>query len=255
YAGSGMFAASQDYEIGGMQLPHAVEAAANGFFSKASIGASGGHLLTTGNANLIMTHGTPRQKEVFAHNELAGRWFGTMCLSEPQAGSSLADIATRAEADGADFEGDPLGQRYRLHGNKMWISNGDHELTDNIVHLVLAKISGADGKVIAGIGGISLFIVPKRLVDAHGKLTGERNDIAVAGVNHKLGWRGTPNTLLNFGEGRFPVRGRHGAIGYLIGKPGEGIRCMFHMMNEARIAVGIAATMLGYAGYEASLAY
>src|SRR6185312_1620712 len=145
YVGSGMFAASQDYEIGGMQLPHAVEAAANGFFSKASIGASGGHLLTTGNANLIMVYGTPRQKEVFAYNELAGRWFGTMCLSEPQAGSSLADIATRAEADGADFEGDPLGQRYRLRGNKMWISNGDHELTDNIVHLVLAKIPGADG--------------------------------------------------------------------------------------------------------------
>ena len=110
-------------------------------------------------------------------------------------------------------------------------------------------------KTVPGTRGISLFIVPKQLVTADAQLTGERNDIAVAGLNHKLGWRGTPNTLLNFGEGRFPVRGAPGAIGYLIGKAGEGLSCMFHMMNEARIAVGIAATMLGYAGYEASLAY
>ncbi len=137
----------------------------------------------------------------------------------------------------------------------MWISNGDHELTENIVHLVLAKIPGADGRTIPGTRGISLFIVPKRLVGADAQLTGERNDVAVAGLNHKLGWRGTPNALLNFGEGRFPVRGRAGAIGYLIGRPGEGLSCMFHMMNEARIAVGMAATMLGYAGYEASLIY
>ena len=255
YVASGMFAAGQAYERGGMQLPHVVEAAANSFFSKASVGGSGGHLLTTGNANLIMAHGTPKQQEVFAHNELAGRWFGTMCLSEPQAGSSLADIVTRADIDGPDHEADPLGPRYRLRGNKMWISNGDHELTENIIHLVLAKIPGADGKVISGTRGISLFIVPKRLVNPDGHLTGERNDIAVAGLNHKLGWRGTPNTLLNFGEGRFPIRGKPGAIGYLIGRPGAGLSCMFHMMNEARIAVGIAATMLGYAGYEASLAY
>ena len=255
YVASGMFAAGHAYKLGGMQLPHVVEAAANSFFAKASVGGSGGHLLTTGNANLIMAYGTPKQQEVFAHNELAGRWFGTMCLSEPQAGSSLADIVTRAEADGADFDADPLGPRYRLRGNKMWISNGDHELTENIVHLVLAKIPAADGKIVPGTRGISLFIVPKRLVTSEARLTGERNDIAVAGLNHKLGWRGTPNTLLNFGEGRFPVRGKPGAIGYLIGKPGAGLSCMFHMMNEARIAVGIAATMLGYAGYEASLAY
>ncbi|MGD9834146.1 MAG: acyl-CoA dehydrogenase [Piscinibacter sp.] len=255
YAESGMLAAAQDYDMGGMQLPCVVEMAAHAFFSKAGIGVGGAGMLTSGNANLLMAHGSERQREVFAKNEFAGRFFGTMCLSEPQAGSSLSDIVTRATPDGEGHEADPLGPRFRLRGNKMWISNGEHELAENIVHLVLAKIPGPDGKLIPGTKGISLFIVPKKLVDTDGKLTGERNDVALAGLNHKLGYRGIPNTLLNFGEGRYPVRGSAGAIGYLVGKPGEGLRCMFHMMNEARIAVGLGATMLGYAGYEASLDY
>ncbi len=254
YAESGMLSAAQDYEMGGMQLPYTVEAAANCFFAAASI-SIGSNMLTSGNANAIMAHGSELQKKVFAANEFNGRWAGTMALSEPQAGSSLSDIATRAEPDGADFESEALGPRYRLKGNKMWISSGDHELTENIVHLVLAKIPGADGKTVPGVKGISLFIVPKKLVDAEGRLTGERNDVALAGLNHKLGWRGTTNTLLNFGEGKYPVRGASGAIGYLVGKPGEGLKCMFHMMNEARISIGTAATMLGMAGYHASLEY
>jgi butyryl-CoA dehydrogenase len=184
-----------------------------------------------------------------------------MCLSEPQAGSSLSDVATRAVPDGDGYESDPLGARYRLKGNKMWISSGEHELTENIIHLVLAKIPDADGKPVPGTRGISLFIVPKKLVNTDGTLTGVRNDVALAGLNHKLGWRGTTNTLLNFGEGKFPVgqdgpygKGA-GAVGYLVGQPGKGLQCMFHMMNEARIGVGIAATMLGMAGYYASLDY
>ncbi|MBK9236631.1 MAG: acyl-CoA dehydrogenase [Rhodoferax sp.] len=262
YAESGMLSAAQDYQIGGMQLPYCVEASANAFFAMASVSIGSG-LLTTGNANLLMVHGTPTQRDVFAKNEFSGRWSGTMCLSEPQAGSSLSDVVTRAVPDGADFEHDPLGPRYRLKGNKMWISSGEHELTENIIHLVLAKIPGPDGKLIAGTRGISLFIVPKRLVNAGGELTGERNDVALAGLNHKLGWRGTTNTLLNFGEGKYPVAGADGgpygngagAVGYLVGQPHEGLRCMFHMMNEARIGVGIAATMLGMAGYHAALDY
>jgi butyryl-CoA dehydrogenase len=254
YAASGMLSAAQDYDIGGMQLPYTVEAAANSFFAMASISIGSG-LLTSGNANLLMAYGTELQKEVFAKNEFGGRFSGTMCLSEPQAGSSLSDIATRAIPDGADFQNDPLGPRYRLKGNKMWISAGEHELTENIIHLVLAKIPGPDGKTIPGTRGISLFIVPKKLVDARGQLTGERNDVALAGLNHKCGWRGTTNTLLNFGEGKYPVRGDSGAIGYLVGQPGQGLRCMFHMMNEARIGIGMAATMLGMAGYQASLDY
>ena len=255
-----MLSAAQDYAIGGMQLPYTIEAAANAFFACGSVSIGAG-MLTVGNANLLMAHGTELQKKVFALNEFSGRFTGTMCLSEPQAGSSLSDIATRATPDGADFDTDPLGPRYRLKGNKMWISTGDHELSENIVHLVLAKIPDAQGKTIPGVKGISLFIVPKKLVDIEGQLTGERNDVALAGLNHKLGWRGTVNTLLNFGEGKYPVRSHGldgkgaGAIGYLVGQPGQGLRCMFHMMNEARIGVGMAATMLGLAGYYASLDY
>ncbi|MDE2123683.1 MAG: acyl-CoA dehydrogenase [Betaproteobacteria bacterium] len=280
YAESDMLAAAQDEALGGMQLPYTVEAAANAFFARASVGIGAG-MLTVGNANLLMAHGTPAQQRVFAHAEFSGRWAGTMCLSEPQAGSSLSDIATRAVPDGDDFETDALGPRYRLFGNKMWISAGEHELTENIVHLVLAKIPGPDGKLIPGPRGISLFIVPKILVDAQGRLVrkydapqslrdslggkaGEpasgatadlRNDITLAGLNHKCGWRGTPNTLLSFGDGRHPVGGAAGAIGWRVGAPGDGLRCMFHMMNEARIGVGLAAAMLGMAGFEASLAY
>jgi butyryl-CoA dehydrogenase len=282
YADSGMLSAAQDYDVGGMQLPYTIEAAANTFFAHASVSIGSG-MLTTGNANLLMVHGTPLQKQVFAAREFAGQWSGTMCLSEPQAGSSLSDVATRAVPDqthagAADpsvhtahtvpWDQDPLGPRYRLRGNKMWISAGEHDLTENIVHLVLAKIPDADGKLPAGVKGISLFIVPKKLVNAAGELTGQRNDVALAGLNHKCGWRGTTNTLLNFGEGQFkvlPGQGANcgpgldgqgsGAVGYLVGQPGQGLRCMFHMMNEARIGVGLAATMLGLAGYHASLDY
>ena len=254
FAASGMLSAAQDYAIGGMQLPYTVQAAANSFFAMASVSIGSG-MLTSGNANLLMVHGTDMQQEVFARNEFSGRWSGTMCLSEPQAGSSLSDVATRAIPDGPDYLDDPLGPRFRLTGNKMWISAGDHELTENIVHIVLAKIPDENGRLVPGTRGISLFIVPKRMVNTLGELTGGRNDVALAGLNHKLGWRGTTNTLLNFGEGKYPVDGKPGAIGYLVGAPGKGLHCMFHMMNEARIGIGLAATMLGMAGYEASLDY
>jgi alkylation response protein AidB-like acyl-CoA dehydrogenase len=260
YAESGMLSAAQDYDIGGMQLPYTVEAAANSFFAMASVSMGSG-LLTVGNANLLMAHGSELQRQVFALNEFSGRWSGTMCLSEPQAGSSLSDVMTRATPDGDAYASDPLGARYRLKGNKMWISAGDHELTENIIHLVLAKIPDADGKLIPGVRGISLFIVPKKLVNEKAELTGVRNDVALAGLNHKCGWRGTTNTLLNFGEGKFKVQTDNtasdgsGAVGYLVGEAGRGLSYMFHMMNEARIGVGMAATMLGMAGYEASLEY
>ncbi|MFI4939213.1 MAG: acyl-CoA dehydrogenase [Burkholderiales bacterium] len=262
YAQSGLLAAGRDYEVGGMQLPYTVDMAANAFFAKASVGLSAYAMLTSANANLLMTHGTATQREAFAMPQLQGRFMGTMCLSEPQAGSSLGDITTKATGDGDGFAGDELGPRYRLAGNKMWISGGEHELSENIVHLVLAKIADADGKTVPGVRGISLFVVPRKMVDVAGRLTGERNDVALAGLNHKLGYRGTVNTLLNFGEGKFPVRspggldGRGaGAIGYLVGEPGQGLQLMFHMMNEARIKVGMGAAMLGLAGYEVSVDY
>ncbi|WP_029048194.1 acyl-CoA dehydrogenase [Cupriavidus sp. amp6] len=248
---AGLMAAGQDYELGGMQLPVVVEKAGFAYFKGANVGTSSYPFLTIGNANLLLTHGTPAQVETFVKPEMEGRFFGTMCLSEPQAGSSLSDITTRAEYEGES----PLGAQYRLRGNKMWISAGEHELSDNIVHLVLAKIPGPDGKLIPGVKGISLFIVPKYLVNEDGSL-GEHNDVVLAGLNHKMGYRGTTNCLLNFGEGmKYKPGGKAGAIGYLVGEPHKGLACMFHMMNEARIGVGLGAVMLGYTGYLHALDY
>jgi alkylation response protein AidB-like acyl-CoA dehydrogenase len=260
YAQSGLLAAGHDYALGGLQLPYMIDMAANTFFSMASIGLSAYAMLTYANGNLIMAYGTPAQRKAFAEPGMVGQSMGTMCLSESQAGSSLGDIVTKAVPDGPDFSADALGPRYRLTGSKMWISGGDHELSGNIVHLVLAKIPDADSRLTSGVNAISLFVVPRKLVDAQGRQTDERNDVDLVGLNHKLGYRGTVNTLLNFGAGRHPVRSsqseaRAGALGYLIGEPGKGLSYMFHMMNEARINVGMGATMLGYAGYLASLGY
>jgi len=239
---AGLMAAGQDYDLGGMQLPVVVNSACFAWFKGANVATAGYPFLTIGNANLLLAHGTREQIDTYVRPMMAGRFFGTMCLSEPQAGSSLADIKTRAEAQ-------PDGS-YRLFGNKMWISAGEHDLSENIVHLVLAKIPGAP----PGVKGISLFIVPKKLVHADGSL-GERNDVVLAGLNHKMGYRGTTNTLLNFGEGKFRPGGAPGAVGYLVGEPNHGLACMFHMMNEARIGVGMGAVLLGYTGYLHALDY
>ncbi|MGO4469804.1 acyl-CoA dehydrogenase family protein, partial [Pseudoduganella sp. RAF53_2] len=184
FSAAGLMAAGHDYEQGGMQLPYVVDRVLAGYFTAANVATAAYTFLTMANANTLLKCGSPEQIERYVMPMLEGRYFGTMCLSEPQAGSSLSDITTHAEADG---EG-----RYRLRGNKMWISAGEHELAENIVHLVLAKIPDAHGKLIPGVKGISLFLVPKFLPD------GERNDIALAGLNHKMGNRGTTNCLLNF---------------------------------------------------------
>ena len=246
FSKAGLMAAGQDFDDGGMQLPVVVEKAGFAYFKGANVGTSSYPFLTIGNANTLMKCGTPEQIDSFVKPMFEGRFFGTMCLSEPQAGSSLSDIVTRAEPqeDGT----------YRLTGNKMWISAGEHELSENIIHLVLAKVPGPDGKLIPGVKGISLFIVPKKMVNADGTL-GERNDVVLAGLNHKMGYRGTTNCLLNFGEGKFRPNGKAGAIGYLVGEVHRGLANMFHMMNEARIGVGLGAVMLGYTGYLHALDY
>ena len=247
-ADSGLVAATQDEAVGGMQLPVLVEKAALAWLYAANIGACAYPALTLGNASLLLAHGSAAQVEAFALPQLRGEWTGTMCLSEPQAGSSLSDITTRAvhERDSA------LGPQYRLSGRKMWISGGEHTILGNIVHLVLAKVPDADGRLPPGTRGISLFIVPRTLTAGEG---GERNDVSLAGINHKLGYRATVNCALNFGEGRFRPQGRAGAIGYLVGRPGEGLACMFHLMDEARIGVGLGAVALGYTAYLHALDY
>ena len=246
FSAAGLMAAGQDFERGGMQLPCVVEKAAFAWFKAANVGTSAYPFQTIANANTLLKCGTPEQVDTYVGPMLKGRWFGTMCLSEPQAGSSLSDITTRAEpqADGS----------YRITGNKMWISGGEHELAEHIVHLVLAKVPGPDGRLIAGVKGISLFIVPKILPDGRGGM-GERNDVVLAGLNHKMGYRGTTNCLLNFGEGKFLPGGRAGAVGFLAGELHRGLANMFHMMNEARIGVGLGAVALGYTGYLHALDY
>jgi len=230
YYEAGFGGLSMPEEVGGIEVPSVISQAIGIWFSAANVATSGYSFLTRANANLLLAYGTPEQIERWVPPMIEGRYFGTMCLSEPQAGSSLSDITTRAEPQGDGT--------YRIHGNKMWISGGDHELSENIVHLVLARVPGAP----PGVKGISLFIVPKVRED------GSSNDVSLAGLNHKMGQRGLTNCLLNFGES-------DGSIGYLVGEENKGLAYMFHMMNEARIAVGSGAVAQGYAGYLTALDY
>ncbi|WP_310527282.1 acyl-CoA dehydrogenase [Nocardioides sp.] len=242
YAAADLLRLGFDEEHGGLQLPTVVSVAAGAWFAAANIGTTGYLSLTAGNANLLVEHASAELVDRFVPALLAGRFLGTMALSEPQAGSNLADITTRAvpQDDGT----------YRVFGQKMWISAGDHALADNIVHLVLAKIPGGP----AGTRGISRLLVPKIIVAIDGSL-GERNDVVLTGINHKMGWRGTVNTAPSFGSGAFTPGGQPGAVGYLVGEPHRGLSAMFTMMNEARIGVGLAGAALGYTGYLKSLAY
>ena len=238
---AGLGAAPLDSRFGGQQLPVSVYRACFAWFQAANISTAAYPMLNLAAANLLIAHASSGHVDRFVPALAEGRFFGTMCLSEPQAGSSLADVTTRAE---------PVGDgSYRLVGTKMWISAGDHDLAENIVHLVLARTSS-----VGGVKGLSLFIVPKRLVDEGGGV-GERNDVTLAGINHKMGYRGTVNTVLNFGEGRYEPGGQPGAVGYLVGEEGAGLSYMFHMMNEARIAIGTGAAAIGYAGYLQALDY
>ena len=232
---AGLATPGADYELGGMQLP-ALVAAVSGAYLNAAASTTMGYIgLTNANANLINAHGTPEQKKKWVEPMISGRFAGTMAMSEPSAGSSLADLTTYA-VPGDDGT-------YRITGNKIWISGGDHELNENIVHLVLARIKGAP----KGIKGISLFIVPKFLVNDDGSL-GARNDVTLAGLFHKMGGRGQTSTALNFGE-------KGGAVGYLVGEEHRGLMYMFHMMNEARIMVGSGAAIMALCGYQYSLDY
>lgn len=235
YQEAGLCASAYDSDVGGMQLPWMMDQALNGMFVCANNPAHIYLFLTQGVANMLNACGSDELKRKYLPNLVDGNWFGTMCLSEPQAGSSLADIRTKA-----DFNADGS---YSISGTKMWISGGEQDITENIIHMVLAKIPGSP----PGVKGISLFLVPKNRVNADGSI-GDFNNIALAGLNHKMGCRGATNCLLNFGESG-------DSIGYLVGEPNQGLANMFHMMNEARISVGMSAVMTGLGGYLYSLDY
>lgn len=229
---AGLIGASFSFENGGQQLPELVNSCITFLFMAANNGMiySG---LSNGAANLIVSFGKKELHEMFVPKMLAGKWQGTMALTEPQAGSSLSDITTSAEptADGT----------YKISGQKIFISAGDHDAAENIVHLVLARIKGAP----KGTKGISLFVVPKFL-PSDGKLLD--NDVASTALYHKMGQKGTPALHLTFGE-------KDNCIGWLIGEPNQGLGYMFKMMNEARIGVGMTGAAIASSAYYASLQY
>jgi alkylation response protein AidB-like acyl-CoA dehydrogenase len=237
YRDAGFFADEAALAEGGLQLPQLLRSAGGVLFSAANIATGAYPFLTKAAANLIRTCGNAEQRARWLPPMVEGRWFGTMCLSEPHAGSSLGDLRTRAEPL------DAAAGSYAIHGSKMWISTGAHELSENIVHLLLARIPGGP----AGTRGLSLFIVPRRRVDAQGGLGGD-NGVSLIGLNHKMGYRGSVNCLLGFGQDGE-------CLGELLGEPHAGMRLMFQMMNEARIGVGVGAAALGYAGFALALQY
>jgi butyryl-CoA dehydrogenase len=242
FTDAGLLGLALPPKLGGEPVPAVVRTACLAWFQAANIALAAYPFLTIANMNLLLAHASEDQVQTWVAPMAAGRFFGTMCLSEPGAGSSLADITTKAVPDAATG--------HRVFGNKMWISGGEHDLAENIVHLVLARIVGAP----AGVKGLSLFIVPKFLLDEQGNVA-DRNDVTLAGLNHKMGYRGTVNALLNFGEGKHLPHGSPGAVAHLVGQPNRGLEYMFHMMNEARIGVGAGAAALGYTAYLKALAY
>ncbi|AGP32659.1 acyl-CoA dehydrogenase [Sorangium cellulosum] len=229
----GVLTAARPADVGGQQLPLVVAMLAGAYLMAANLSACGYLGLTTAAAHLIQTFGDDALKSTFMTRLYAGEWTGTMALTEPQAGSSLADVQARAERTEAGH--------YLVRGSKIFISGGDHDLAENIVHLVLARIDGAP----PGIKGVSLFAVPKRRHEG-GRLV--PNDVEVAGVIHKIGWRGLPSLAMSFGE-------RGDCHGYLVGNPHQGISYMFQMMNEARIMVGVNAAATASAAYHEALGY
>jgi butyryl-CoA dehydrogenase len=222
------------FEWGGQQLPQMITQACTFIFAAANYSASVYPGLTSGAARLILNFGKEEMKRIYLPKMLSGKWQGTMALTEPEAGSSLSDITTEAEPTDKGF--------YKIKGQKIFISAGDHDAVENVVHLMLAKIQGAP----AGVKGISLFVVPKKRMDEKGQLV--FNDVVTSGIFHKLGYRGCPIAQLSIGD-------NDDCRGYLVGEPNNGLLYMFQMMNEARIEVGVGAAAIASVAYYAALDY
>ncbi|MBW2031337.1 MAG: acyl-CoA dehydrogenase [Deltaproteobacteria bacterium] len=221
-------------EVGGQQLPLMLSFACKFIFSAANYSAMVYPLLTDGAAHLIETFGTEDLKKIYLPNMYSGKWQGTMALTEPQAGSSVGDIMTTAEPTDEGY--------YKIKGQKIFISASDHDAVENVVHLMLARIKGAP----PGVKGISLFVVPKYRPAEDGGLV--FNDVSIAGLYHKLGYRGSPITQMSMGE-------NDDCRGWLVGEPNRGLACMFQMMNEQRIDVGLGASGIASAAYYTALEY
>jgi len=216
-------------EYGGQRVPQVLSSAVGEFWGSANLAFKLGPMLTHGAVHALELCGSPAQRQQYLPKMVSGEWTGTMVLTEPQAGSDLGQVRTRATPD---------GDHYRLFGQKIFITWGDHDLTTNTIHMVLARIDGAP----PGVKGISLFIVPKLLVNADGSL-GERNDVRCLSIEHKLGIHASPTCVLAFGE-------KAGAVGYLVGEPGRGLEYMFIMMNSARLSVGSEGYAVGERAFQ-----
>jgi len=227
-------ALSGNPEFDGQGLPHLIATAVMEMWKSANLAFSLCPMLTHGAIEALDAHGSDALRQAYLPKLISGEWTGTMNLTEPQAGSDLAAITTRAV---------PEGDHYRITGRKIYITWGDHDLTDNVIHLVLARLVDAP----PGVRGISLFLVPKFLPDEDGG-PGERNDVYPVSVEHKLGIHGSPTCVMSFGD-------EGGAVGYLVGEQNKGLACMFTMMNHARLAVGIEGLSISEGAYQRALAY
>ena len=223
-----------DPDYGGQGLPWTVATAIQEMFAASNMAWALCPLLNQGAVDALSAHGTEEQKRVYLEKMISGEWSGTMNLTEPQAGSDLSLVKTKAERD---------GDRYRIFGQKIYITYGEHDMTDNIVHLVLARLPDAP----AGTRGISLFLVPKFLVNQDGTL-GDRNDLRCVSIEHKLGINASPTCVMAYGD-------NDGAIGFLVGEENRGLECMFTMMNNARLAVGVQGIAIAERAYQQASAF
>ena len=235
YVDAGWNSVAFPEEWGGQNLPNAVALAVCDAMQGACISFAMGTMLTTGAVKALLNHGSEEQKRLYLEKLVTAEWSGTMNLSEPHAGSDLATVRTKAEPQGDGT--------YKIKGQKVWISYGDHDMTDNIVHLVLARLPDAP----EGTRGISMFLVPKFRVDSEGRL-GQQNDIKIVGIEEKLGQHGSPTCVMSFGD-------NEDCLGTLVGKENEGLKNMFVMMNAARIDVGMQAAAVGEAAFQKALGY
>jgi len=234
YADNGWAALNASETYGGQAMPRVLGAAATEIWYSACAALSLCPLLTTGAVEALEMHGSEELKNAYLPDMVSGNWTASMCLTEPQAGSDLAAVACRAV---------PEGDHYLLSGQKIFITWGDHLMTENIIHMVLARLPDAP----AGVKGISLFLVPKFLLDENGR-PGQRNDVYCVSLEHKLGIHGSPTCTLNFGD-------HGGAVAYLVGKPNQGLMAMFTMMNEARQGVGIQGLGVSERSYQQAAAF
>jgi len=234
FVDNGWMSLAQDPEFGGQGLPFTVHMAASEFWNSANTSMALCPMLSAGAIDVLAAHADHNLKELYLPKLISGEWTGTMNLTESHAGSDLSNLKTKATAKDDHF---------LIKGQKIFITWGEHDMSENIVHLVLAPLVDAP----AGVKGLSLFLVPKYLVESDGKI-GDRNDVKVVSTEHKLGINASPTCVMSFGE-------NDGAVGYMVGEPGQGLKCMFTLMNHARLEVGLEGVGLSERSYQDALDY